>query len=92
MGQCYENEQIKSQAAAIRCYTRAVDSGDREGTHSLSGLSSADSATCASPAFLQTSICMLPELVASPMPEQGSQHEPLGMLAVRLQLWGLMLS
>ena len=31
MGQCYENEQIKSKAAAIRCYTRAVDSGDREG-------------------------------------------------------------
>ena len=35
MGQCYENEQIKSQAAAIRCYTRAVDSGDREGTFSV---------------------------------------------------------
>ena len=35
MGQCYENEQIKSKAAAIRCYTRAVDSGDREGAHVL---------------------------------------------------------
>ena len=31
MGQCYEHEQIRSKAGAIRCFRRAVDSGDREG-------------------------------------------------------------
>ena len=37
MGQCYENEQIKSKSAAIRCFRRAVDSGDREGGFNRSG-------------------------------------------------------
>ena len=32
MGQCYEHEQLNMAAAAIRCYHRAHDSGDREGT------------------------------------------------------------
>ena len=46
MGQCYENEQIKSQAAAIRCYTRAVDSGDREGTAPLTNTPENASVQC----------------------------------------------
>jgi anaphase-promoting complex subunit 8 len=31
MGQCYENEQLGMQEAAIRCYRRAVSYEDREG-------------------------------------------------------------
>ena len=37
MGQCYENDQLQSvdkdkmEVAAIRCYRRAVQNGDREG-------------------------------------------------------------
>ncbi|EIE22594.1 TPR-like protein [Coccomyxa subellipsoidea C-169] len=31
MGQCYEHEQLSMAPAAIRCYHRAHDSGDREG-------------------------------------------------------------
>ena len=31
MGQCYENEQLGMDAAAIRCYRRALVNQDREG-------------------------------------------------------------
>lgn len=34
MGQCYEHEQLNMTPAAIRCYHRAHDSGDREGAPS----------------------------------------------------------
>ena len=45
MGQCYENDQLQSvdkdkmEVAAIRCYRRAVQNGDREGIalHKLVG-------------------------------------------------------
>lgn len=50
MGQCYENDQLQSvdkdkmEVAAIRCYRRAVQNGDREGIalHKLVGLLSSD--------------------------------------------------
>ena len=32
MGQCYAHEQLAMDEAAIRCYQRAHDSDDREGT------------------------------------------------------------
>ena len=31
MGQCYEHEQLAMADAAIRCYHRAQNAGDREG-------------------------------------------------------------
>ena len=31
MGQCYENDQLGMDAAAIRCYRRALVNQDREG-------------------------------------------------------------
>ena len=31
MGQCYENEQLAMDTAAIRCYRRALVNQDREG-------------------------------------------------------------
>lgn len=31
MGQCYENEQLGMDTAAIRCYRRALVNQDREG-------------------------------------------------------------
>lgn len=31
MGQCYENEALGADEAAVRCYRRAHLSGDREG-------------------------------------------------------------
>ncbi len=36
VGQCYAHEQLGMDEAAIRCYQRAHDSDDREGTHSAS--------------------------------------------------------
>ena len=39
MGQCYENEQLGMEAAAIRCYRRALVNQDPEGIalHKLVG-------------------------------------------------------
>ena len=41
MGQCYENEQLAMDTAAIRCYRRALVNQDREGiaVHKLVSLS-----------------------------------------------------
>ena len=35
MGQCYEHEQLAMTDAAIRCYHRAQNAGDREGEGGL---------------------------------------------------------
>ena len=31
LGQCYENEQLGCSSAALRCFRRALETGDREG-------------------------------------------------------------
>lgn len=38
MGQCYENEALGLDEAAVRCYRRAHLAGDREGAPSRSAL------------------------------------------------------